>query len=50
MRLRVRADWFRSIHMTAWAVGGIVLAAWLLTLNFPSGLLQSMVHLPWPLR
>lgn len=50
MRLRVRADWFRSIHMTAWAVGGIVLAAWLLTLNFPSGLLQSLVHLPWPLR
>jgi putative tricarboxylic transport membrane protein len=50
MRLRVRANWFRSIHMTAWAVGGIVLAAWLLTLNFPSGLLQSLVHLPWPLR
>lgn len=50
MRLRVRAGWFRSLHMTAWAVGGIILAAWLLSLNFPSGLLQSLVHLPWPLR
>lgn len=50
MRLRVGATWFRSLHMTAWAVGGIVLAAWLLSLNFPSGLLQSLVHLPWPLR
>ncbi|MBT9246428.1 tripartite tricarboxylate transporter permease (plasmid) [Gemmobacter fulvus] len=50
MRLRAGATWLRSLHLTAWAVGGIITAAWLLTLNFPSGLLQSVVDLPWPLR
>lgn len=50
MRLRAVATWLRSLHLTAWAVGGIITAAWLLTLNFPSGLLQSVVDLPWPLR
>lgn len=50
MRLRVQAGWLRSLHMTAWAVGGIILVAWLLALNFPSGLLQDAIDLPWPLR
>ncbi|WP_232622855.1 tripartite tricarboxylate transporter permease [Pseudorhodobacter sp. MZDSW-24AT] len=50
MRLRVGASWLKSLHMTAWAVGGIILAAWMLSLNFPSGLLQSLIDLPWPLR
>lgn len=50
MRLRVGASWLKSLHMTAWAVGGIILAAWMLSLNFPSGVLQSLIDLPWPLR
>lgn len=50
MRLRVRGTWVQSLHMTAWAVGGIILAAWLLSLNFPAGVLQSRIDLPWPLR
>lgn len=50
MRLRVEASWLKSLHMTAWAVGGIILAAWMLSLNFPSGVLQSLIDLPWPLR
>lgn len=49
MRLRVGATWAKTLHMTAWAVGGIVGAAWALSLNFPEGLLQSLVDLPWPL-
>jgi hypothetical protein len=50
MRLRVRAGWVKSLHLTGWAVGGIILTAWALSLNFPPGLLQSLVDLPWPLR
>lgn len=50
MRLRVRASWLKSLHMTGWAVGGIVFTAWALSLNFPSGVLQSLVDLPWPFR
>ena len=50
MRMRVDATWTRSLHLTAWAVGGCILAAWALSLNFPSGVLQDFADLPWPLR
>jgi putative tricarboxylic transport membrane protein len=36
--------------MTAGAAGFILLLAWALSLNFPSGLLQDTADLPWPFR
>ncbi len=50
MRLRVGATWGKSLYMTGWALAGIIGAAWALSLNFPSGILQSFLDLPWPLR
>jgi hypothetical protein len=31
-------------------VGFMIQLAYMLTLDFPSGLLQKMIELPWPLR
>ena len=50
MRLRVGSTWVRAFIMAAWALAGVVGVAYALNLNFPSGLLQSFVDLPWPLR
>jgi hypothetical protein len=35
---------------TAIAVGSMIFAGYMLVLDFPPGLLQSLVELPWPLR
>jgi hypothetical protein len=35
--------------MTAWALAWIIGVAYALNLNFPAGLLQGSVPLPWPL-
>lgn len=50
MRLRVGATWGRALITTGWALAGVVGVAYVLNLNFPSGLLQSYAELPWPLR
>jgi len=39
-----------SLMYGALAVGLMVFAGYMLVLDFPSGLLQSLVELPWPLR
>ncbi|MEH7829937.1 tripartite tricarboxylate transporter permease [Gemmobacter denitrificans] len=48
--VRAKAGPVAVVLMTALAAGFILLLAWALSLNFPSGLLQSLVDLPWPLR
>ena len=50
LRLRAEASWAKTIVMTVGASVFILGLAYLLTLNFPSGLLQSTYDLPWPLR
>lgn len=40
----------RSFALTGGGVLFICLMAWLLNRNFPPGLLQDMVNLPWPLK
>lgn len=50
LRRAARCTWGTTLLLTAIASGLLVLAAKLLTLDFPSGLLQSVVELPWPLR
>ncbi len=50
LRLRADAPWRRTIILTASAAGFVTLLAGALSLNFPSGLLQDMVDMPWPFR
>lgn len=48
--IRARASLARTLVLTAVAAGFMAVLANALSLNFPSGWLQEMVDLPWPLR
>ncbi|MEQ5778082.1 tripartite tricarboxylate transporter permease [Thalassospira sp. NFXS8] len=49
LRLKAGASWVRSILLTTLAIGGLCFLAWSLVLDFPGGLLQDLIELPWPL-
>lgn len=49
-RVRGRLPWWRCALLTACGVGFIVFLASTLGRDFPPGLLQELVRLPWPLR
>lgn len=48
--IRARASLPTTLLLTACAAGFVIGLADLLNLNFPSGVLQQMVDLPWPIR
>lgn len=50
LRVRAQAGWTRTLILTAVAMAFFTFLANALSLNFPSGWLQSAVDLPWPLR
>ncbi|MEC5322821.1 tripartite tricarboxylate transporter permease [Aurantimonas sp. A3-2-R12] len=50
LRVRAQAGWTRTLLLTAVAMVFFTFLANALSLNFPSGWLQSAVDLPWPLR
>jgi len=50
LRIRARAGWVQSVILTAAAAGFILGIAYMLNLNFPAGLLQAQLDLPWPFR
>jgi TctA family transporter len=50
LRLRANASWTKTLVMTAAASAFILGLAYMLSLDFPAGLLQSAVDLPWPIR
>ncbi len=50
LRLRANVGWMRLIVMTVAGLAAIILIASLLNRDFPPGLLQSYVDMPWPLR
>jgi TctA family transporter len=50
LRWPARCTWTTTIVLTAIANAGLVAVADILVLDFPAGLLQSLVDLPWPLR
>ena len=49
LRVKTDASWLRIGIMTASGVGLITLLAGVMVLDFPSGLLQDAVILPWPI-
>ena len=48
-RIRACLAWGRSVLLTAIGVAFMCFMAWLLNRDFPPGLLQHFVDLPWPL-
>ena len=50
LRLRARADGITTLALTAGAAAFILVLAKALTLNFPYGMLQNAVDLPWPFK
>jgi TctA family transporter len=50
LRVAARCSWLVTLGLTAIATAGLVFVADMLTLDFPAGLLQAYVELPWPLR
>ena len=50
LRIAAKCSWTTTILLTAIANGGLVAVADILVLDFPSGVLQSLVDLPWPFR
>ncbi|MDX1483319.1 MAG: tripartite tricarboxylate transporter permease [Alphaproteobacteria bacterium] len=50
LRARSDASWIRILIMTACGVGFITALSWIMVLDFPGGVLQYYVKLPWPLH
>lgn len=48
LRLRERLSWLRIGIMTAGGIGVLLVMAGALNRDFPPGLLQALVELPWP--
>jgi hypothetical protein len=49
LRVRAKASWKATILSTLGAAGFLTGLSYVLSLNFPEGILQSIVELPWPL-
>ena len=50
LRLREKAGWGRIVLMTAGGLGVLLIMAGALNRDFPPGILQSFLDLPWPFR
>jgi TctA family transporter len=50
LRFREELGWGRIVVMTAGGIGVLLVMAGALNRDFPPGILQSLVELPWPLR
>lgn len=50
LRRAARCSWPTALVLTAIACGVLLVSAQVLVLDFPAGVLQAMVDLPWPLR
>mgnify|MGYP000491974054 FL=1 len=49
-RVRARAGWGKTLLLSACGIGLMCLMAGMLNRDFPPGLLQEAVDLPWPLK
>ena len=48
LRIKAELSWTRTLILTACGVGFLVFLANMMILDFPRGLLQEFVELPWP--
>ncbi len=50
LRLRARAGWTRTLILSVGGIAALLIIAGALNRDFPPGLLQDLVELPWPFR
>ena len=50
LRAKTAASWLKIAILTGAAAGGVTLLAHFMVLDFPRGVLQNIIDLPWPLR
>jgi putative tricarboxylic transport membrane protein len=50
LRVEAQASWVRTVVLTGAAASFLLVLADALVLDFPPGLLQDNVDLPWPIR
>jgi putative tricarboxylic transport membrane protein len=50
LRIRAGSGWAQTLLLTACGIGFMCFMAYMLNRDFPPGLLQDAVDLPWPLR
>jgi putative tricarboxylic transport membrane protein len=50
LRVRAGSGWAQTLLLTACGIGFMCFMAYMLNRDFPPGLLQDAVDLPWPLR
>ena len=49
LRLKAQASWLRTLILTACAMAFLLTMSHVMVLDFPRGLLQNAVDLPWPI-
>jgi TctA family transporter len=49
LRLKARSSWLQTVVLTASAGGFMVVLGWVMVLDYPRGLLQDLIELPWPI-
>ncbi len=49
LRVKAQISWLRTAALTTAGVGLISAISWIMVLDFPRGLLQDLIHLPWPI-
>lgn len=49
LRINAKASWPRTVILTVLGIGGLLILAGTLNRDFPQGLLQEIITLPWPL-
>lgn len=50
LRVRAGISWVRTVLLSGTGIAFIIGMAWTLNRDFPQGMLQSYVELPWPFR
>ena len=50
LRIKARVGWARTVLGASGVIGVLSLLSHLLVFDYPGGLLQQLVELPWPLN
>ena len=49
LRTRANSSWQQTIILTTSALSFLIFLGWIMVLDYPAGLLQDMIELPWPI-
>ena len=49
LRIKAKASWLRTVILTACAMAFLMIMSRVMVLDFPRGILQNLIELPWPI-